>query len=171
MKHVKCPECNVLITRHKCVVCKKNWVCPECADKRGFDELSNITCKDCGPGQGQKQPQKDFSIEIGRDDLPIRFDHIKKFREMYDHASEVKKIVTLTFSDGKDKEVLGFKGFFKSAPRSDLKQILFDVQTCTDAGENIYFPTLFDMNTITTMKVDDEEDEDYFERVKKNSKL
>ena len=47
MNNPICSECNLLPTQHKCVVCKIKPVCPECCDKRGNDDLNNITCKEC----------------------------------------------------------------------------------------------------------------------------
>ena len=47
MAPVICLECNVLPTHYKCVVCKINYVCPECSFKRGHDDLNEITCQIC----------------------------------------------------------------------------------------------------------------------------
>ena len=50
MVNPKCDECGFLRTKHKCVRCNKVNVCPECSDKRGYSDLSKITCAACGPG-------------------------------------------------------------------------------------------------------------------------
>ena len=45
MVPVICPECSILPTTHKCVICKINYVCPECSFKRGYDDLNKIVCQ------------------------------------------------------------------------------------------------------------------------------
>ena len=47
MPPIICSKCNILPTRHQCVKCRTVYVCPECADRRGYDNLNNIVCKEC----------------------------------------------------------------------------------------------------------------------------
>ena len=41
-----CSECGSLPTRHQCKGCSV-YICPECCDKRGFDDLNDIRCIKC----------------------------------------------------------------------------------------------------------------------------
>ena len=47
MALVICPECSILPTTHKCVICKINYVCLECSFKRGYNDLNKIVCQIC----------------------------------------------------------------------------------------------------------------------------
>ena len=44
-----CEECRELPTHHKCKVCHDRYVCPMCSGKRGYDDLNDIRCDNCGP--------------------------------------------------------------------------------------------------------------------------
>lgn len=46
----KCEECNILPTKHKCIICRSVWLCPECCDKRGLTDLNDIRCRKCQNG-------------------------------------------------------------------------------------------------------------------------
>ena len=41
-----CSECNALLTQHNGIVHKIKYVCPECYNKRGNDDVSKIACED-----------------------------------------------------------------------------------------------------------------------------
>ena len=51
-------------TRHKCVLCQERPVCPECADKRGHDDLNKIICIECDNNVAKKRSGKKSIVPI-----------------------------------------------------------------------------------------------------------
>ena len=47
-----CSECGTLPTHHQCKGCSM-YICPECCDKRGVDDLNDIKCIKCSDGNNE----------------------------------------------------------------------------------------------------------------------